>query len=325
MNTVAVLGYGARVMTATARRFHALLEPVAATVFFVPEATDEYARLGLNAVQGYFCSRAAPMGRVSPAVVVAAFYSFHPTVVSANLRWDIAGPDAVVAARTRAAGEAMRRLLTDENGSLPDVGRALDVLRGAVGACGFAGRPLAAAHAALRWPEDAATALWHASAVLREHRGDGHIAVLVSHGVTPAEALVLDAAYAKRKPPAYFAFHGVPDAETSVARARLQDRGYLDAGGSLTDGGAKFREMIEMETDRLAAPAYTALSEDDREGAIRLLDPLVRRICERRGVPRFVAALAGYAPVTEPAPSGLPAPPGTPDPRSAPGRIPSRR
>jgi hypothetical protein len=49
-----------------------VLEPISAMIFFSPEAFEGYSALGHDGWQGYFCSRAAPMGPVSPEVVVAA-------------------------------------------------------------------------------------------------------------------------------------------------------------------------------------------------------------------------------------------------------------
>ena len=56
------------------------------------------------------------------------------------------------------------------------------------------GRPLFAAHAALPWPDEPLLQLWHAQTLLREFRGDGHVACLLSEGVGPLDALVLHAA-----------------------------------------------------------------------------------------------------------------------------------
>ena len=46
------------------------------------------------------------------------------------------------------------------------------------------GRPLYAGHADLPWPDEPLLELWHAASLLREHRGDGHIAALLHAGLT---------------------------------------------------------------------------------------------------------------------------------------------
>lgn len=272
--------------TGDARRLHAVIEPIAATIFFSPASAAAYASLGLDRAPGYFCSRAAAMGRVAPGVVAAAFYSFHPSFVAANLRWDVAEPEAVLAARTRAARETMSPLVDVD----VDLREAVDALRDAVASCRFDGRPLAAAHAGLPWPEDSATALWHAATVLREFRGDGHVAVLLSHGIDAAQALVLDAAYSG-KPEKYYAFRNFPLADMEAAAELLRGRAFIAADGSLTEGGAKFREMIEIDTDRLAAPAFEALGAARREQAMRALAPVVERAIETRAISHFLERL----------------------------------
>jgi hypothetical protein len=246
---------------------------------------DEYAALGLDPLQGYFCARAAAMGRVSADVVASAFFSFSPELVRYGTRWDIASPEAVLSARLRAAGACLARLL---NGRVP--ARAVDLLRTAAASCRPEGRPLFAANAGLPWPQDEPGALWHASTLLREYRGDGHIAVLVSHGLDPLEALALDSAYSG-KPGASFAWRQWPESETAAAMNRLRDRGFLDAEGALTGGGAKFREMIENETDRLAVPPFAAVGAAACEEALGALVPLAAKIIEGRAVPRFIGTL----------------------------------
>jgi hypothetical protein len=205
------------------------------------------------------------------------------------VRWDVAGPERVLEARTHAARDAMRRIMPEDAGAA----RASALLRRIVDACRPEGRPLAAAHASLPWPDDDATALWHAATVLREHRGDGHNAVLVAHGVSPAEALVLDGAYNTLKTEKYFAFRRFREDELQSARDALRARAFLSEDGTITDGGGKFREMIEMETDRLATPPYSALTEAEREELGELLTPIAESMAEQRGVPRFVGALSG--------------------------------
>jgi hypothetical protein len=279
----------------TARRFHALLEPIAASIYFSPEASSDFRALGLDETQAYVCSRSAAMGRVAADVVVAAFYSFDADMIRTSLRWDISEPARVLETRMRAARDVMRRLLAREDGSMPELYDVVTALRLAVDACRPEGRPLAAAHAALPWPDDSPTALWHAATVLREFRGDGHIAVLQSHGIDAPQALALDAAWSGR-PAAYYEYRRLTAPERERALAVLRGRGFLDADGALTDGGAKFREMLEVDTDRLASPPFAALSEERCERTIEALVPLVAQIGERRGIPRFLVRLfrAGF-------------------------------
>ena len=181
-----------------ARKTWRTLEPLHGMVYFVPEASAAYARLGITGQAGYFASRAAPLGEVGPDVVVSTFYNFNPDVVAAAIpsAWEAAPPAAWLRARLEAADGAIRRILGDAVLGSADMARAASLARLAAedvtGRC--EGRPLAAAHAALSWPEEPHLALWHAQSVLREYRGDGHVALLVTHGLSGLEALVSHAA-----------------------------------------------------------------------------------------------------------------------------------
>ena len=54
-------------MTSTARRMFELLEPICLVTFFADECNQELAALGHRTYwDGYFASRAAPLGRVLP-------------------------------------------------------------------------------------------------------------------------------------------------------------------------------------------------------------------------------------------------------------------
>src|SRR5215471_2408120 len=157
-------------------------------IYFVPEAADAYARLGITGRAGYFASRAAPMGAVSADVVVSTFYNFNPELVHAAIpgSWELATPAQLVAARFNAVDAACRRILGDAAVASPDMARAAELARTAaeVAAERVEGRPLAAGHAEVAWPEEPHLVLWHAQSILREFRGDGHIAQLVVHGLT---------------------------------------------------------------------------------------------------------------------------------------------
>lgn len=257
-------------------------------IYFSPEAFEEYAGLGLvDGWSGYFCSRAAAMGEVSPDVVAAAFYNFNPELVRRSVRWDIAAPPAVYAARLRAVSRTLDRLLS-EDGPLPDLTRAVELLRPAVEACTPEGRPIAAPHAALPWPDEPLLGLWHGANVLREFRGDGHVAVLLTHGVGPVEALLLHTGYLgldERRSEWFFVTREWKDEARKRGEAAMRERGFLDAEGLLTDAGGKFRGMIEHDTDRAAAAPFAALGDQRCEELLGIMEPLARRILERRGVP----------------------------------------
>ena len=94
-----------------ARKTFRTLEPIHGLVYFAPEATDEYAALGVTGRSGYFASRAAPMGAVPAEVVIATFFNFEPGLVrrAMNGVWDLVTPAALIDARFRGAKAALER------------------------------------------------------------------------------------------------------------------------------------------------------------------------------------------------------------------------
>ena len=217
-----------------ARKTWRTLEPVHGMIYFVPEANERYAALGLAGRSGYFASRAAPMGEVPAEVVIATFFNFNPTLVRNAMHgvWAITTPDAVVETRLAAADAALRRAF----GSLIDDPSLTQVAelakRAALAACEAAdGRPLFAGHASLPWPSDNAPhlVLWHAQSLLREYRGDGHIAALVAEGITGLEALVLHHATGELPIAALQGSRAWPDDAWSACVERLATRGYIHA------------------------------------------------------------------------------------------------
>src|SRR5262245_33762527 len=139
-----------------ARRMHRTLEPYHGMIYFVPEAVEEYAALGIDGRMGYFASRAAPMGAVPADVVIATFFNFEPGLVRRSIpeAWHIATPDAIVAARFRAADTALRRILGDDAIASDDMRTAAELARRATHGCYPEGRPLYAGHASLEWPDE---------------------------------------------------------------------------------------------------------------------------------------------------------------------------
>src|SRR5262245_9038111 len=168
-----------------ARMMWTLYEPVHAVTYFSPEARAAFEAAGLRGFwRGYFAGRAAPLGPVGAAPVVAAFFNFSPAMVARAVPdvWCRAAPEVVLKARADGARAALRRL----SGNLPDavVAEAADQLTVAASRIGYEGRVLAAANAALPAPAEPVDRLWQAATTLREHRGDGHVAALVAAGLS---------------------------------------------------------------------------------------------------------------------------------------------
>ncbi|GAA2461222.1 SCO6745 family protein [Streptomyces lavendulocolor] len=254
------------------RQMWHLLEPLHAVLYYAPETFEEAAALGYATEErwpSYFAWRAAPLGPVGAGQVTAAFYGFAPAMVERYVpaAWEAAAPADVLAARLRAVDRFYRRLLGEEAGALKE---AAALARRAAEAAVHAGRPLAAANAALEWPGEPHLVLWQAATVLREHRGDGHLAALLTAGLDPAESLVSFAAVGAASPEV-FASRGWSAEQWAAARERLVARGLLAPDGGATDAGRALRDEVERRTDEMAAGPWAALGADD---TARLADAL---------------------------------------------------
>ncbi len=251
-----------------ARKTWRTLEPLHGSIYFVPEAAEAYARLGITGPAGYFASRAAPMGAVPADVVVSTFFNFNPALVQTAIpeSWNLATPAELVAARFEAVDASWRRALGEEVLRSAELVRASELARGAAEqvAQRLEGRPLAAAHCDVTWPRSPHLVLWHAQSILREYRGDGHIAQLVVHGLSGIEALVTHAAAGDVTAGVLKATRGWPDEAWDAAADALRGRGWLVPGVELrfTESGARRRQEIEDGTDVLAAAPYAVLGEE---------------------------------------------------------------
>lgn len=243
-------------------------EPLHGMIYFVPEAVEAYARLGITGRAGYFASRAAPMGAVSADVVVSTFFNFNQELVHAAIphAWEVTTPEALVAARFEAVDAAFRRVLGNAVVGSEEMHRAATLARVAAeeAARHVEGRPLAAGHAEVAWPDAPHLALWHAQSVLREYRGDGHIAQLVTHGLSGLEALVTHSAAGDVPASVLKATRAWSDRAWDEAAETLRGRGWLEPGDEVrfTEWGAAQRQAIEDGTDALAAAPYEALGDE---------------------------------------------------------------
>jgi len=251
-----------------ARKTWRTLEPLHGMIYFVPEAAAAYERLGISGRAGYFASRAAPMGAVQADVVISTFYNFNPDLVRTAIpeSWEKASPGDLVAARFDAVDGSFRRLLGEEVVRSAAMARAADLAREAAeeAARHLEGRPLAAGHCDVDWPDQPHLVLWHAQSILREFRGDGHIALLVAHGLSGIEALVTHGATDEVPATLLQATRGWSDEAWRLGADTLRVRGWLERGEPLrfTDWGAAQRQAIEDGTDELASVPYAALGDD---------------------------------------------------------------
>nr|WP_308121263.1 hypothetical protein [Actinoplanes bogorensis] len=259
-----------------------MTEPLHAMIYFVPEAPARYAELGVGPMEGYFASRGAVFGECGPGVVAATFYNFNPEMIARALpaAWDSTTPDAMLEARLSAADAALTRGLGADVLASPEVAEAAGLARRAAEAATAwpQGRPLFAAHAELPWPEPPHLVLWHAQTLLREFRGDGHVAALLAAGIGGTEALVLHVASGDMDERFLRVSRGWRREAWATAAEGLRERGLLDAEGGLTDAGRALRAEVEAATDRMADPAYDAIGTDACVRLAELTRPLSRTV-----------------------------------------------
>ncbi|MFD7451387.1 hypothetical protein [Kitasatospora sp. NPDC059827] len=259
-----------------ARALWWLFEPVYAVTFLQPESRAAFEAAGLDGGwHGYFAARSAPLGAVGAPPVIAAFFSFAPAAVERALPqvWTRASPERVLAARTEGSAAVLARLLAPVAPELVET--AATALEEAVDRADCAGRVLAAANAALPRPMDADVygRLWHAATVLREHRGDGHVAALVAAGLDGCEAPVLHCATgASRR--VLQPLRGWTDEEWEAAAARLVGRGWLTAAGAVTELGRIRHRELEAATDLAAGRVWEHRPDGELDRLSAALRPI---------------------------------------------------
>ena len=253
--------------------------------YFAPEARAALDWLGYRGFwMGYFAARSAPLGFAPTEVVTAIFYNFAPEHVAKALpaAWQIAGPDAALRARQDSALATLRRygLSADEKVSV-----AAELAGKAARQAPLDGRPLFAANVALPWPDDPLAALWHAATLLREQRGDAHVAVLAAAGISGRESNVLHAAAGWISRDYIARTRDYDDAAWRHHEQRLAERGLLNDDGSLTARGRELKDGIESTTDTLALSALDALSDDEVETLFQSLTPVTRAVVAGGDIP----------------------------------------
>jgi len=260
----------------TARRLHRLVEPVHLVTYFCDEPTDALLALGLrNYWDGYFAGRAAPLGRAPAEVVHAIFFNFAAGEVARHIPrvWATATPEEALAARERGSVAALRRIL-DDLADAPALARAAELATTAATGAPTEGRALFAGLRALPIPEEPVARLWHAATMLREHRGEGHIAALVAEGIGGTEAHVLHALAQGIPAEKFGRVHHLPGVQLAAVVDGMRARGLIEASGWLSDAGRESKERIESLTDDLAAPAYDGLTPRELDRLIADLEPI---------------------------------------------------
>jgi hypothetical protein len=210
---------------------------------------------------------------VGAGVVTATFCNFSPALIAQHIprAWSIASPAQVVDARLAAARASLTRLLGGpEAVDVPETAELAGLLRDACTVLSPEARPLYAAHADLPWPDEPLLELWHGATLLREHRGDGHLAALLRAGLTGLEALITHVVTGRG-----FSEHGArvtrgwSEEEWTATVGSLTERGLL-ADGQLTAEGTDLRARIEAETDELSAAPWEHLGPERTARVVEL-------------------------------------------------------
>lgn len=279
----------AATLSSTSRHLAAVLEPIAGQVYFSPECHANYQALGFGEGRGvqdgvamgnrvaYFTSRGSVMGQVSGHVVAATFAVFNPDIVipSVDEGWKITDATSICSARDRGAIAQLERIL----GASPiGINRAQDLLQRAVDPLRLEGRALFAGLRSLAMPTTALGATWRLADMLREYRGDSHIAAWVSEGLDAVEVCLLTDVFSGVPMRTYSATRGWRTEQFEPATERLVSRGLLEVNGDTsTAAGRELRSRIELNTDKQMHAAMHAI-EDDLAELMEILAPMAQAI-----------------------------------------------
>ncbi len=263
-------------MNPMARRMFELVEPIGAIPYSADDPNEAMFALGFTDYwDTYFAGRAAPLGVVPAEVVDALFYNFAPGEVARHIPkvWRTTTPEAAIAARQMGCVNALCRIL-GEHVESPAFARAADLLLVAAISAPVEGRPLYAALRALPIPDEVVARLFHAASLLREHRGDGHIAALMSEAVGGLEAHVLLALDMDMPAEKFGRIHHLPAAQIAAIVDGMRDRGLIGDDGWLSDQGRAVKQRVEELTDDLAAKPYERLEPAELDELMAALEPL---------------------------------------------------
>jgi hypothetical protein len=243
------------------RTLRDVCEPIGANVYFAPEAHQRYTALGMNGASGYFCSRGASIGTPSGMVVASAFGVFSPAIVvpAVDAGWAVAQRDDVLQARYDGATASLRRLLGEPEPR--DLARAVELLQRGLAVAEHAGHPLFSGLKSLPWPDDPIGQLWRSCDMVREHRGDSHIAVWTRAGVRPIEIQLMSELRMHIPLKTYSATRGWTIEQMDAAMDGMRTKGWVE-GDTFTPEGERFRDQIEADTDAMEVDVVEAIGGD---------------------------------------------------------------
>ena len=239
------------------REFWQGIEVVHDVVYFGDGIRERFDAIGLKGWwMAYFAHRSAALGTPDPKTVTALFHGFAPRLVERALpdAWSLADREEILATRLQLAVDHLTPAI-DPAAIEADVLRLAKDLEAIVDGLDFAGRALAAAHASLPRPDSPIERLWSAATVLREYRGDSHVAILVAAGLDGAAANALAVADG-RAPATQQQARGWNDDEWMAAYEHLRRRAWTSEYGEITEAGKAARAQIEDATDRVSSACF---------------------------------------------------------------------
>jgi hypothetical protein len=237
-------------------------EPIGANVYFAPEAHERYRALGLaNYGSAYFCSRSASMGVLSGMTVASAFGVFNPTVVSAAVEagWAKTDRDTLLRARYDGAVASLRRLIGEPDSKT--LSRAIELLRRGLAVAQHAGHPIYSGLLSLPFPDDPMGQLWRCCDMVREHRGDSHVAVWAKALVEPIEIQLMSELQMGIPLKTYSATRGWSPQQMDDALDGMRAKGWM-TGDKFSPEGQALRDRIEADTDAMETPIVDAIGGD---------------------------------------------------------------
>lgn len=263
-----------------ARRLRDALEPIAMHGQRSRAVHDRLAPLGLDAFESYVWARAAALGTPAASVVVSAFGVFQPDHLTAayHRARSRASRDEVLAARQDGATAALAAVLAGD-----DAAPLADALLDAVRPLSGAARPLFSGLRELPVPPDPHGRLWRAADLVREHRGDGHVAACVAAGLDPLAMNILTELWVGYPCGEYSRTRGFGEEAIATCAARLAERGWV-SDGRLTDQGAALREAVEDATDVSQADLVAHLG-DRLDRLVQAAEALSERLLAALVVP----------------------------------------
>ncbi|MEZ5412338.1 MAG: hypothetical protein R2761_30170 [Acidimicrobiales bacterium] len=252
-----------------ARRLRDAIEPIAMHPVWSRRTNEALAAHGLDFFSGYAWGRAAALGEPASAVVVSSFAVFEPALIGGVYEVGRAacGRDQLLSTRFSATTASLAAVLDGAEGDVAGV--ALRLRDAALG-LDQAGRPLYAGLAGIPLSDDPVEVLWRSAEMIREHRGDSHIAACVAAGLDAVAMSILTELWVGYPLGEYSGSRGWAPETLAASADQLRADGLLD-GSELSADGLALRNRIEDATDRAQAQLVARLG-DDVEGLLADLD-----------------------------------------------------